>query len=265
MKPWMWLFAWITCSPALANPEAGIYPGGLAVIELPPGTESATFRGKPLWIRDNQAYVGIGLDEDPGASGIKTDTGHWLGFNIAARAYPEQHITLRNTQQVTPSTDNLARIRREAAEQAAWYRRYSPWQPEFPFVYPVQGRVSGEFGRRRVFNGQPRRPHSGIDIAAPTGTPVLAPSGGQVIGIGDYFFNGITLFIDHGQGLISMFCHLSAVNAQLGDWVNAGQPVAKVGSTGRSTGPHLHWTVSLNDARIEPHLLLPALSQLPRK
>ena len=265
MKAWMWVFTWIVSSASLASPETGLYPGGLAIVPLPEGTQEATFRGKPVWIENSQARIGIPLDEAPGPSGIKTDRGQWVGFTIAGRDYPEQHIRIKNTQQVSPNNDNLARIRAEASEQSAWYRRFSPWQPEFPFVYPVKGRVSGEFGRRRVFNGQPRRPHSGIDIAAPSGTPVVAPSGGQVIGIGDYFFNGKTVFIDHGQGLITMFCHLSSVDVAVGDWVNPGQDVAKVGSTGRSTGPHLHWTLSLNDARIEPHLLLPELSKLPRK
>lgn len=266
MRRWTFLLALLACTlKASANPTQGLYPGGLAQIELPAGVEYATFRDKPVWIHEQRAYVGIPLSEQPGPSGIKTDDGRWIGFQIQGRSYPEQHIQLRNTQQVNPNNDNLARIRREAAEQASLYRRFSAWQPEMPFIFPAKGRVSGEFGRRRVFNGQPRRPHSGIDIAAPTGTPVVAPAAGQIIGIGDYFFNGKTVFIDHGQGLITMFCHLSAVDAALGDWVEQGDLVAKIGSTGRSTGPHLHWTLSLNDARIEPHLLLPELSTLPRK
>jgi len=265
MKHWMWAFVWSVSTLSLAAPEPGLYPGGLARIALPDGVESATFKGLPVWIQNGVAYVGIPLDEKPGASGVKTDRGDWLPFQIQDRGYPTQHIQLANRQQVSPNTQNLKRIRREASEQANWYRRFSPWMPEFPFALPAQGRVSGEFGRRRVFNGQPRRPHSGIDIAAPTGTPVLAPSAGQVIGVGDYFFNGKTLFLDHGQGLISMFCHLSEIDAAIGDWAERGDPVAKIGSTGRSTGPHLHWTVSLNNARIEPHLFMPKLSELPRK
>ena len=265
MKRWMLAFAWSVSSLSLAAPETGLYPGGLAVVSVPEGTESATFKGLPVWIQDGTARVGIPLDEKPGPSGITTDAGQWIGFTVVSRDYPTQYIRLANTQQVSPNTQNLKRIRREAAEQADWYRRFSVWAPEFPFVLPAKGRVSGEFGRRRVFNGQPRRPHSGIDIAAPTGTPVTAPSAGQVIGVGDYFFNGKTLFLDHGQGLISMFCHLSAIDVAVGDWAERGTPIAKIGSTGRSTGPHLHWTVSLNNARIEPHLLMPELSKLPRK
>ena len=266
MKPWTLALGLLAYSlSSQGQPLEGLYPGGIAVVALPESTQSAEFKGYPVWIENNQARIGIPLDEAAGPSGITTDAGQWIGFTISDRQYPEQHIQLRNTQQVTPNQRNLTRIRGESAEQQAWYRRFSQWQPELPMAFPVKGRVSGEFGRRRVFNGQPRRPHSGIDIAAPTGTPVLAPTSGQVIGVGDYFFNGKTLFIDHGQGLITMFCHLSAIDVSIGDWVEQGSPVAKVGSTGRSTGPHLHWTLSLNDARIEPHLLLPQLSDLPRK
>ena len=123
---------------------------------------------------------------------------------------------------------------------------------------PTAGRRSDSFGKRRFFNGQPRNPHSGMDIAAPTGTPVVAPLPARVIDIGDYFFNGRTVWLDHGGGLLSMMCHLSRIDVREGQHLAAGERLGAVGATGRVTGPHLHWTVSLNRASVDPGLFLDA-------
>lgn len=136
------------------------------------------------------------------------------------------------------------------------YTSFSTARPWQGMIWPVRGRESSAFGLRRFFNGEERNPHSGLDVAMPTGTPVVAPAPGKVVLTGDFFFNGNSVFIDHGQGLITMVCHLHNIGVTEGTEVQAGDQIGTIGATGRATGPHLHWTVSLNNARIDPRLLL---------
>ncbi|WPC04157.1 peptidoglycan DD-metalloendopeptidase family protein [Pseudomonas benzenivorans] len=242
-------------------------PGGVAVIDLGPAVAAprATYQGKPLLVihEDGQrwiAIVGLPLSVRPGSQQIEVD-GRTHSFQVGGRVYAEQRITLKNQQQVTPNPANLKRIERELAEQTRAYRQFSPRQPSnLLFDRPVEGPLSSPFGLRRFFNGEERNPHSGLDFAAARGTPVRAPAAGRVILLGDYFFNGKTVFVDHGQGLISMFCHLSAIDVKLGDELPRGAVLGKVGATGRATGPHLHWNVSLNDARIDPAIFIGAFN-----
>lgn len=241
-------------------------PGGVAVVDLGDGAArpSARYQGKPLLVvkEDGRrwiAVVGLPLTVKPGQQRIELDDGRQLAFQVGARDYQEQRITLQNKEQVNPSPANLKRIDRELAEQTDAYRRFSPRQPSnLLFDKPVAGPLSSPFGLRRFFNGEERNPHSGLDFAVPAGTPVKAPAAGKVILVGDYFFNGKTVFVDHGQGLISMFCHLSQVGVQIGDELARGAVLGKVGATGRATGPHLHWNVSLNDARVDPSIFIGA-------
>jgi len=239
-------------------------PGGVAVVVLPEQAEAprATFQGKPLLTirEDGQrwiAIVGLGLDVPAGQQQIDLADGRQLAFNVGSREYTQQHITLKNRSQVNPDPAQLARIERELKEQTDAYAHFSPRQPSnLLFDRPVPGRQSSPFGVRRFFNGEERNPHSGLDFAAGTGTPIKAPAAGQVILVGDYFFNGKTVFVDHGQGLISMFCHLSAIDVAVGQEIPRGGVLGKVGSTGRATGPHLHWNASLNGNRVDPTIFI---------
>lgn len=241
-------------------------PGGVAVVDLGDAAQrpAARYRDRPVLVlrEDGRrwiAVVGLPLTVKAGREQLQLDDGSTRSFAVAARHYREQRITLKNQQQVTPNAANLARIERELAVQNDAYRQFSARQPSnLLFDRPVNGPLSSPFGLRRFFNGEERNPHSGLDFAVPAGTPVKAPAAGRVILVGDYFFNGKTVFVDHGQGLISMFCHLSKVDVQLGQELPRGGVVGRVGATGRATGPHMHWNVSLNDARVDPAIFIGA-------
>lgn len=240
-------------------------PGGVAVIDLGDGAEAPNVRyeGKPVLVvrEDGQrwiAIVGLPLTVKPGQQQLDVN-GSARAFPVGAREYRAQHITLKNKRQVNPNPADLKRIQRELDEQTHAYRQFSARQPSnLLFDKPVDGALSSPFGLRRFFNGEERNPHSGLDFAVPAGTAIKSPAAGKVILTGSYFFNGNTVFVDHGQGLISMFCHLSKIDVKVGDELSRGAVLGKVGSTGRATGPHLHWNVSLNDARIDPSIFIGA-------
>ncbi|PVZ12450.1 MULTISPECIES: peptidoglycan DD-metalloendopeptidase family protein [unclassified Pseudomonas] len=243
-------------------------PGGVAVLDLgqaanPP---QAFYDGKPVLVVREQAnwraIVGLPLSVKPGAQSIQVREGaaqRTQRFEVGSKRYPEQRITLKNQRQVNPNPADLARIDKELAEQTRAYRSFSANTPSNLLLdKPVDGRLSSRFGVRRFFNGEERNPHAGLDFAVPAGTPIKTPAAGKVILIGDYFFNGNTVFVDHGQGFISMFCHMSKIDVKNGQVLARGAVVGRVGSTGRATGPHMHWNVSLNDARVDPAIFIGA-------
>lgn len=241
-------------------------PGGLAVIALPKDAAAAQvlYRNRPaLTIEENGArytLIGIPLSAKPGPdtlilrdSSARETT---VSFHIEDKQYPTQRLTIKDKRKVHPLPQDVARIARELKTMEAAYASFTPQIPNVIFDPPVMGIASDSFGSRRIFNGEARNPHSGMDIAAPEGTPIVAPAPGRVTLTGDFFFNGQSVFIDHGQGLITMYCHLSRIDVKEGQRVERGERLGAVGSTGRVTGPHLHWTVSLNDARIDPGLFV---------
>ena len=176
-----------------------------------------------------------------------------LPFKVIAKTYREQHLTVENQRLVEPLPSDLERIEAESALMQNVYSQFSPMPKRLrPITLPVQGVVTSEFGLRRFFNGQPRNPHSGVDIAAEHGTPVKSPAPGVIRVVGNFFFNGNTVLVDHGGGFISMLCHLSKVNVHQQQLVEQDSIIGTVGATGRATGPHLHWSVSLQGTRVDP-------------
>jgi murein DD-endopeptidase MepM/ murein hydrolase activator NlpD len=255
---------------AAALPPSSPVPGGVAVVPVAPvaDPEPKVHLGKHrvmvvaeagFWT----AVVGLSLDTSLGEHSLAVDSAGRKGkisFDVLPKQYAEQRLTVKNKRHVNPNAEDLARIGREKTLIQAAFGTWSGSAPAtLGFELPVTGTVSSPFGLRRYFNDQPRRPHSGLDIAAPRGTPVTAPAAGRVIETGNYFFNGNTVFIDHGQGLVSMFCHLDRIDVHKGEILDRGEKVGVVGATGRVTGPHLHWSVSLNESRVDPVLFVPAL------
>ena len=259
------LCAWTACH-AEALPAQRAAPGGVVEIALGESADRPTARlgDQPLMVVRNgtgwTAVVGIALSTQPGPAEIvvrrPSGQAERIAFEIEPYAYAEQRLKVAPGQ-VDLSKKNLARYEREAAHIKKVMATFSETPPErLLFSPPVPGRRSSSFGLRRVFNGQSRNPHSGMDIAAPAGTPVMAPAAGRVVDVGNYFFNGNTVWVDHGAGLMTMVCHLSSTSVAVGDEVDAGEQIGNVGSTGRATGPHLHWSVSLNRAMVDPALFL---------
>ena len=248
-------------------PRDSAVPGGVARIDLGPAAArpQAWADAVPLLVLGSPsgwtALVGIALSAEPGTARIRVhgEAGEReLAYTIAPKRYTEQHLK-ESPRTVDLSPEDLARHERERAHQQGVIATFSAPPAGEPHMRPpTPGRRSSSFGLRRFFNGQPRNPHSGMDIAAPTGTPVVAPLAATVIDTGDYFFNGHTVWLDHGGGLLSMMCHLSRIDCKVGDRLAVGQRLGTVGATGRVTGPHLHWTVSLNRASVDPALFIDA-------
>jgi len=248
--------------------EAEPVPGGVARIVLPDDADVTTLRygdRRILTVKQNRqtvALIGLSLATQPGEGYLtgKNTSGQpmQLPFYISDKSYEEQHITIKDKRKVNPEKRDMVRITREKEQITSALQNWSDRdEVTIDFLKPVKGPTSSPFGLRRFFNEQPRDPHSGLDIAAAEGTPITAPAAGIISDTGDFFFNGKTVFIDHGQGLVTMYCHMSEIDVEPGQTVAAGEIIGKVGMTGRVTGPHLHWGVSLNNARVDPLLFLP--------
>ncbi|MGD9850401.1 MAG: M23 family metallopeptidase [Nitrospirales bacterium] len=251
--------------------------GEILWVEVPVSDSQAEVKGIflkrkiPFFRLNEQAFAGLlGIDmEDPQGEQelsvqvhTKGSTKHFsYAILIMKENYTVQKLTLPKNK-VDLDSKTLKRVKAEQQELAGAFHHIGAaplW--DGPFLEPVAGKITGVFGSRRVINGQPRRPHTGEDIAAPTGTPVLAINTGNVVLAVDHFFSGKGVVLDHGLGLFSMYFHLSEIEVKTGQPVQKGEAIGKVGASGRATGPHLHWGIRLNGSRVNPF----ALTNLPLK
>jgi murein DD-endopeptidase MepM/ murein hydrolase activator NlpD len=252
---------------AITLPQHSPTPGGVAVIKLGPASQARPvvhYQDKPVMVQKQGqswvAVVGIPLAAKTGKHDIQINhrgqqRSH--SFDVKDKKYRTQRLTIKNKRKVNPNEQDMQRIIKERERIVAALKHWRDQDDvNMEFVPPVKGRMSSSFGLRRFFNDQPRKPHSGMDIAAPQGTPIYAPGAGIVVETGDYFFNGKTVFLDHGQGLVTMYGHMHRIDVKPGQVVKTGTQLGLVGKTGRVTGAHLHWGISLNDARVDPRLFL---------
>ena len=263
-----------TCAHAQSRVEltGEAIQGGVIVGLTEPGTK-AILDGEPLMVSATGHFV-FGFDRDHTSAAhldleYPDETRESLLIEVALRQYDEQRIEGVASRYVSPSAEQLARIRQEGVIKRAARPQDTDadWFAE-RFIWPVKGTITGTFGLARFFNGEARRPHFGVDVAAATGTPVAAPAPGVVtLAEPDLYWEGGLIFIDHGQGLISALMHLSRVDVKVGDEVAQGDVIGAVGATGRVTGPHLDWRMYWRSAHVDPALLagdMPAPTPLER-
>lgn len=257
----------IFSKPGYAMPEQALVPGGVAIIELDDYTADTqiTFNEKKTTIFKHRqswyALAGIPLQAKPGVYQFKIrqrDGSTAVNtVDVQGKKYQEQHLTIKNKRKVNPIKQDLQRISKERIRKRAAKNHWSDAYPDVDFIWPVTGRISSIFGLRRFFNEQERNPHSGLDIAAPEGTDIRTTADGTVIEAGDFFFSGNMVYVDHGQGLISLYAHLSRIDVEPGDVLRRGDILGAVGQTGRVTGAHLHFAVMANGVLVDPLYFLP--------
>jgi len=248
-----------------AIPESSMVPGGVAIVPTSANAIKAIYQNRQAMLVNYEgeqfAIIGIALNAKIGAHSIileyANSSSETLRFTVKDKQYTEQRLTITNNRQVNPNSEDMIRINKERTEMN---EAFSSWDesrtPVLSMRAPVEGIKSSSFGLKRFFNDQPRNPHSGMDIAADEGTPIYAPAPGIIRATGNYFFNGNTIILDHGHGLITLYCHMNTIDVSVGTEVETGEQIGKVGQTGRVTGPHLHWSINLNNVRVDPALFL---------
>jgi len=255
---------------ALAFPQSSPVPGGIVLLALNNNqiADTARYKNKKLASvhqgKTEYLLVGIPLSSKPGEHQLsirnkqgKTET---IRFQVKPKTYKAQYLTIKNKRKVNPYEKDMARILSEKKRKTRARKHWLQQAAKVNFEVPVDGRISSIFGLRRFFNEQARRPHSGLDIAAPEGTPIKAVESGTVIESGNFFFSGNMVYIDHGQGIISLYAHMNSIKVKPGDTIHKSQIIGTVGETGRVTGPHLHLAVIANQTLVDPLLFLPQLS-----
>lgn len=241
----------VTCPCADGPPRVTAFDRDVPLIATSRPSSEALFLG----------FFGIDLDTPPGIYAITVhDPERRLPdrsteLRVVAKAFRTRQLSVAPAF-VDPSATDLERITRDAAKLNTLLARVTPRIWDGPFVAPVATPATSNFGTRSVFNGQPRAPHAGVDFSGSVGTPVVAPAAGRVVMAEDLFFTGNTVLIDHGLGLFSLLAHLSTMTVAEGDGVERGAPLGQVGATGRVTGPHLHWAIRFNGARVDPLSLI---------
>ena len=251
---------------SLAAPEHSPWPGGVGIVRIPGNVrpsvtvddrQALVLRANDEWI----AVIGIPLEQAaPGmimaTVSVPNQEPHSVAIELRPNAYDEQRLNV-DRKYVNPGEEALERI---FAEREIIDAALNGWRDaslaDVSLQVPVGGRRSSSFGLRRFFNDQPRSPHKGMDIAASSGTPINAPMSGVITATGNFYFNGNTVIIDHGQGFVSLYCHLSEIDVNEGESVATGTAIGKVGATGRVTGAHLHFATYLNGTAVDPALLL---------
>jgi len=259
----------LLCLPVSARAltlEGKLIQGGMAIGKVDPAT-TVHFHGKAVRVSADGLFL-IGFSRDAEAESMielhqPAGTVEKHPFTIEKRTYNIQRIDGLPPRKVSPSAEDLERIYKDIALVKDVRKKDDP-RTDFsqPFIWPVTGRISGVYGSQRVLNGKPKRPHYGVDIAAPTGTPVKAPADGIVsMAHNDMFYSGGTLIVDHGHGLSTTYMHLHKILVKEGQRVKQGDVIAQVGATGRVTGPHLHWGMNWFDTRLDPSLLVPPMPE----
>lgn len=247
--------------PLLELPPEAPAQGGLLLGRTRPGSR-VTLDGRAVSVSpDGRFALGFGREAGPAAELVATAANgqsERRSLTVAKRDWDVQRINGLPGAMVSPDAQQLARINRER-EKIAAVRKVDSDLPHFAegFVWPARGRISGVYGSQRILNGEPRAPHLGLDVAAPTGTPCASMGAGRVLLAEDLYFTGNTVLVDHGHGVVSLYAHLSAMDVRVGEMLGRGQRLGAIGATGRVTGPHLHLGLHWFATALDPQPLLP--------
>jgi murein DD-endopeptidase MepM/ murein hydrolase activator NlpD len=246
--------------------ENNSYIGGVAVVDVGDFTNKPKifYKSREVKsIKEDEKYfaiVGIGLDEKVGKRHIVAvvkDQKKDFYFDVKSKGYKKEYIKLKSNKRVNLSKKNLSRYQKERKKTKKLLASFNKeLSTSLNFISPLTGRLSSPFGKRRYFNNVPKSPHKGVDIAAKKGTPIVATQSGIVSIREEYFFNGNTIYLDHGEGVVSVYCHMQKFAVRVGDFVEQGDVIGYVGTTGRSTGPHLHFGLMLNGEAVDPSIFI---------